>query len=179
MLEIFAILAATFPSLIEASTLGWLADSYNLARDGARIYISVACLVGTLFSVFGSSIRAACYRHMGRLFTFELTIHKEHKLVTSGPYSIVRHPSYLGIFSFYLGSAIVQFGPGSYWDVAGLWKTPLGKLFGGFHVGYRVYVALALFARAAKEDEVLRKEFKGQWVSWSQQTPYRLIPFVY
>ena len=130
-------------------------------------------------SVFGSWIRGSCYKHMGRFFTFELTIQDEHKLITSGPYAIVRHPSYLGLFAFYLGSGLCLFGPGSFWAEAGMWKTVIGIVFGGYYAVYMVYVGYALFARAAKEDEVLRKEFKDQWVSWSKKTPYKLIPFIY
>jgi len=32
------------------------------------------------------------------LFTYELSILKDHKLVTTGLYKLVRHPSYLGAF---------------------------------------------------------------------------------
>jgi len=30
------------------------------------------------------------------MFTFEMSIRKEHILVTSGPYGVVRHPGYTG-----------------------------------------------------------------------------------
>ena len=143
------------------------------------MYISSAFVLGFILSVFGGYMRATCYRHMGRFCTFELTIQDEHKLITSGPYAIVRHPSYLGLFAFYSGSAICMFGPGSFWSAAGMWGTLPGMVFGGYYAIYMVYVGIALFARAAKEDEVLRKEFNDQWVSWSKKTPYRLIPFVY
>ena len=52
---------------------------------------------------------------MGSHFTFELTLQKDHKLVTSGPYRIVRHPSYIGIYAFYLGSDLVYLVPGDQW----------------------------------------------------------------
>ena len=130
-------------------------------------------------SVFGAAVRASCYRHMGKHFTFELTLQKNHELVTSGPYSIVRHPSYIGIFAFYFGSVLSLFGPGSFWLAANLWEHTIAKFLGAYYVLYTIYVGTVLFARVAKEDEVLRREFKDQWASWAHQTPYRLIPFVY
>ena len=116
---------------------------------------------------------------MGRHFTFELTLQKDHQLITSGPYSLVRHPAYLGIFAFYVGSVLSLFGAGSLYDVAHLWKYPVAALAGGFYIIYSVYVGIVLFARVGKEDEVLRREFKDQWVVWSKKTPYKLIPYVY
>ena len=39
--------------------------------------------------------------------------------------------------------------------------------------------AFALGFADVEKDEVLREEFKDQWVEWSKQTPYRLVPLVY
>ncbi|KAJ3559497.1 hypothetical protein NM688_g302 [Phlebia brevispora] len=178
-LEILAIILSAYPSIVEYLAFGGLVKSANVARDGSNIYISATFVIGLVLSVFGAWIRASCYRHMGRHFTFELTIQDEHKLITHGPYAIVRHPSYFGLFTYYFGTTLCQFGPGSFWDVAGLWGTLAGKLAGVFYIGYMIWVAVALFARAAKEDDVLRREFKDQWHSWAQKTPYRLLPFIY
>ena len=38
------------------------------------------------------------YRQLGRFFVFEASIQKDHELIVSGPYSVVRHPSYTGFF---------------------------------------------------------------------------------
>ncbi|OAX34700.1 ICMT-domain-containing protein, partial [Rhizopogon vinicolor AM-OR11-026] len=57
-----------------------------------------ALIAGCCMCVIGAAVRSHCYRTLGRLFTFELSIRQDHKLVTSGPYSIVRHPSYTGVW---------------------------------------------------------------------------------
>ena len=100
-----------------------------------------------------------------------MTIQDDHKLVTTGPYSIVRHPAYIAAFMFYIGSVLSLFGPGSYWKEAGLWRYAIGMTAGGFYILYTMYIGLALFGRVAKEDEVLRKEFKEQWLRWAKKTP--------
>ncbi len=53
--------------------------------------------LGTLLTGLGGYIRYKCYKEMGTMFTFEMSIRREHRLVTNGPYSVVRHPGYTGI----------------------------------------------------------------------------------
>ena len=45
---------------------------------------------------------------MGRLFTVERSIRKDHLRVTSGPYAIVRHPSYTGLLIVYIGMILIH-----------------------------------------------------------------------
>jgi protein-S-isoprenylcysteine O-methyltransferase Ste14 len=42
----------------------------------------------------GVTLRLWSYRALGRFFTFQLAVHKDHSLVTTGPYRWLRHPSY-------------------------------------------------------------------------------------
>ena len=56
----------------------------------------------------GGLIRYKCYRAMGTLFTFEMSIRKGHMLITSGPYAIVRHPSYAGVILVVIGMFLVH-----------------------------------------------------------------------
>lgn len=60
-------------------------------------------LLGTSMTAFGGFIRWRCYRELGKLFTFEMSIRKNHKLVMSGPYAVVRHPGYTGILFTIVG----------------------------------------------------------------------------
>ena len=59
------------------------------------------------------------YRYLGQFFLFEPNIQRGHELIISGPYSVVRHPSYTGLilifgglFPWYLskGSWIIESG---------------------------------------------------------------------
>jgi protein-S-isoprenylcysteine O-methyltransferase Ste14 len=42
----------------------------------------------------------------------------------------------------------------------------------------QAFVVSVVIARAKKEDEMLRKEFKD-WDKWASEVPYKLIPYVY
>ena len=56
----------------------------------------------------GGLIRYKCYRALGSMFTFEMSIREGHVLVTSGPYAIVRHPAYTGAILVVIGIFLVH-----------------------------------------------------------------------
>ncbi|KAJ7800952.1 hypothetical protein B0H14DRAFT_3113833 [Mycena olivaceomarginata] len=67
---------------------------------------------------------------LGELFTFDLTIHPRHHLITSGLYAKVRHPAYTGSLIIIAGLAFSQLSPGScLWELGPLhlapWSGPL------------------------------------------------------
>ncbi|KAL4077844.1 hypothetical protein J3A83DRAFT_1678213 [Scleroderma citrinum] len=64
------------------------------------VTLILTLFIGCCLIAIGSLLRPFCYRVLGRL---ELSIRNEHKLIKSGPYAIVQHPSYLGIMSLFLG----------------------------------------------------------------------------
>jgi len=43
---------------------------------------------------------------LGRFFTVDVTIEKDHELVERGPFRVVRHPSYPGVMVAFVGWAI-------------------------------------------------------------------------
>ncbi|PSR94549.1 hypothetical protein PHLCEN_2v4417 [Hermanssonia centrifuga] len=128
----------------------------------------------------GVLIRLAAYRQLGRQFTFQLSVRKGHKLITDGPYSIVRHPGYVGSVLFFSGACTSQiFCRGSWFMESGAWASVGGKLFAVTYLGYISFLLSCLVLRIPNEDLVMQQEFKEEWVEWSKRTPYRLIPFVY
>lgn len=128
---------------------------------------------------FGSYIRLACYRALGKTFTWELAVKRDQQLVTSGPYAVVRHPSYVGAFCIYLGVACTIFGSGSWYSECIGWDTWASKLFTGGCVAWAALVPALLMGRVNKEDTVLRKEFGAEWEAYAKRVPYRLFPFVF
>jgi protein-S-isoprenylcysteine O-methyltransferase Ste14 len=43
---------------------------------------------------------------LGRFFTVDVTIEKDHQLVERGPFRMVRHPSYTGVLLAFVGLAL-------------------------------------------------------------------------
>lgn len=151
------------------------------SRTGTQphLYISPLFLIGSILLILGAAIRQTCYVYLGRMFTFQLALLKEHKLVTSGPYAVVRHPSYTGFILVVHGLALVHLTPGSYVAECGLLELWWGRALIGLGCAAAVYLQIAVVRRTGREDEVLRKEFGETWDAWAIRTPYRLVPYVY
>jgi protein-S-isoprenylcysteine O-methyltransferase len=63
-------------------------------------------LVGLLIFLPGLVLRWWAIIRLGRFFTVDVTIAKDHALVESGPYRWVRHPSYTGVLLGFIGFAL-------------------------------------------------------------------------
>ncbi|OBZ78101.1 hypothetical protein A0H81_01733 [Grifola frondosa] len=120
--DILATFAEAYPSLPVSPLLSRiLCSSSSSSTYLLRLHPILLC--GSLSTLFGAILRRSCFRTLGSLFTFELTIVPSHTLITSGPYSYVRHPSYTGIYMTLLGASAVALAPGAWlrecWLAAG------------------------------------------------------------
>ncbi len=93
---------------------------------------------------------------------FETTVRiqeeREHEVITTGPYAIVRHPGYVGMIFFYFSQPLVI---GSFYALS---TSLLTMVF--------------LVIRTVLEDSTLQKELPG-YGEYTKKTRYRLIPFVW
>ncbi len=114
--------------------------------------------LGVAFFAAGGALRLWPVAVLGRRFSGLVSIQPGHELVTTGPYSRIRHPSYLGLLISALG-----------WGLA--FNTVVGVL-----------LALAnippLIARMNAEESLLRSEFGASYDAYRAHTA-RLIPGVY
>jgi protein-S-isoprenylcysteine O-methyltransferase Ste14 len=108
--------------------------------------------------VVGCVVRLVPVFVLGRRFSGLVAIQEGHKLVTSGPYRHIRHPSYLGLI---LGS----FG----------WSLVFRSLIG---VALSLLLIPPLVARMNSEEALLESEFGENYARYRKRT-WRLIPFVY
>ena len=136
-------------------------------------------LIGLALMFSGTLIRIDCYRRLQRNFTFQLAVRDDHKLVTDGPYSYVRHPSYLGALMVSLGALLLNYGRGSFWLEHGLAERSIWVLVGVADVLLKWVFFSGAVKRCRLEDDVLKAHFQEQWIQWSKKTPYRMVPFVY
>ncbi len=83
---------------------------------------------------------------------------RQHRVVTSGPYRVVRHPGYLAA-------------------ILGVVAGPL--LFGSIWASIpAMLIMLLLVWRTQREDTTLRDELEG-YLEYTERTPSRLIPFIW
>jgi len=157
----------------------WILDTFMAYGNPQRLDAPPLFLLGVGLAGLGGFIRYRCYQVLGRFFTFERSIKRDHELVTTGPYSIVRHPSYAGTMLVYTGMTLCHWTRGSWVRESGLLDTPIG---GGLAYGFTALIIstfLPLLGRMSKEDKMMRTTFGDAWARWASQVPYALIPGIY
>lgn len=85
-------------------------------------------------------------------------VEKGQKVVTTGPYAIMRHPMYFGSIIMYTASPIAL---GSYWALP----------------PFLLMISVFIY-RILNEEEVLRRELPG-YTEYCKKTRYRLVPYVW
>ncbi|KAM6494539.1 hypothetical protein JOM56_010900 [Amanita muscaria] len=116
----------------------------------------------------GAYIRHRCYEAMGSMFTIEVSVRKDHKLITHGPYGVVRHPSYTGTFLAAPGGMLWHFTRGSFFRESTTWVAkPLGVV--AFAILISAFFILPF--RIKKEDELMKEQFGDEWEEWAKKVP--------
>jgi protein-S-isoprenylcysteine O-methyltransferase Ste14 len=126
-------------------------DFLTLGGEGVR-------WLGVLLYAAGGVLRLAPVFVLGRRFSGLVAIQPEHRLVSSGLYGIIRHPSYLGLFVLSLG-----------WGLA--FRSGVGVILA-------VLTLPVLLARIDAEERLLSETFGAEYDAYRART-WRLIPYVY
>lgn len=117
------------------------------------MYIGIALhIVGDAFMVWCAAVNP----YLEKIVRIQED--RDHQVVTTGPYAIVRHPMYLGVLLLIAGMPLVL---GSLWAFA-----PVGCL------------SLLLVIRTVWEDRLLRQRLPG-YEEYAHQTRFRLIPGIW
>lgn len=146
----------------------------------SNLLIDPIFISGWCFTVAGSLIRLSCYRELGHLYTFQPSILKNHKLVTTGPYSVVRHPSYTGTILAVMGITLCHLSRGSWLtECSGILNRDLGRSLALVWLAGELAAVWVSVARIGKEDRMLKKNFGKKWDKWAEDVPSKLIPGVY
>ena len=77
-------------------------DAWSFPR-GWRLPLFVA---GLLMVVLGSVLRRYCWRTLGEYFTGDVRVRPDQPVIRSGPYRLVRHPSYTAGMMMYIGTGL-------------------------------------------------------------------------
>ncbi|KAL0569977.1 hypothetical protein V5O48_011982 [Marasmius crinis-equi] len=157
-----------------------LASLLMLSGPTDALSTSPAFLIGTTLILMASILRWACHERLGRLYTPALTIRKNHKLITEGPYAIVRHPGYASWLIMEVGLLVVFSAGNSWLGESGVLESALGRLVAGAWLAVCVVGDTVLVAkRVPREEGLLKKEFGKEWSEYRKRVPWRLIPGVY
>jgi protein-S-isoprenylcysteine O-methyltransferase len=115
--------------------------------------------IGVLLFAAGIILRWYSIIHLGRFFTVDVSIAAEHKVIDSGPYRLIRHPSYSGALLAFVG--------------LGLYLHNWVSLF-----VLILPISLAFLYRIQVEERALTDALGQDYRNYAARTK-RLIPFVY
>ena len=115
--------------------------------------------LGVTVMIVGVAIRWYSIIYLGRFFTVNVAIAADHRLIDTGPYRKVRHPSYTGALLAFLGLAICMQN----------WASLLIMMTG---------TTAAFLYRMRVEEQALTDAFGERYRQYMQRTA-RLIPEVY
>ena len=120
----------------------------NIALEVLAIALSVSCLLLTVKAV----------RELGKQWSLEARLVEGHDLVTTGPYSLVRHPIYTAMLGKLIATGIVL----SWWPVV---------------IVAIVIFLIGTFIRTRFEERLLSDAFGEKFAEWRARVP-GLIPFL-
>jgi protein-S-isoprenylcysteine O-methyltransferase Ste14 len=143
--------------LVIGLLLGWTCghdDRRNLHTLGGR---PVAYLGAAIF-LAGTFLRIAAVRTLGPRHSVWVAVQEDHRLVTSGLYRFIRHPSYVGAF-------LAVFG----WALA--FRSVIGLLLA-------LLIVPPILSRIVAEERLLSAEFGDAYRAY-QHRSWRLLPSVY
>jgi protein-S-isoprenylcysteine O-methyltransferase len=114
---------------------------------------------GLALVVLGLALRWYAILHLGRFFTVNVAIAQGQRVVETGPYALVRHPSYAGALAAFLGLGICT----ENWLALGALVLP---------------ITAAFLRRMAIEEAALLEAFGEDYRAYCGRTK-RLLPRVF
>ncbi|MGH7982884.1 MAG: methyltransferase family protein [Candidatus Udaeobacter sp.] len=115
--------------------------------------------VGVVLFVAGLLLRWWAIITLGRFFTVDVTIEKDHELVERGPFRTLRHPSYTGVLLAFVGFALSLRN----WAALLVVLLPIGTAF---------------IHRMNVEEDALSRALGRRYADYMKRTK-RLVPFLY
>ena len=116
-------------------------------------------VVGAGVWLAGAALRWWSIWHLGRFFTVDVAVSADQRVVDDGPYRLVRHPSYTGLWLEAAGLGLAMGNLLSFLVLAGV-------------------VLLALRRRIRIEESALQTGLGEPYARYMQRTK-KLVPFVY
>lgn len=114
--------------------------------------------IGTVMVAVGLAFAVWARHHLGPNWSSVVELKRDHVLIQSGPYRVVRHPIYTGLLLGLLGSCVAL----------GEWRGLLGSVL--------AFTAILLRVRA--EDALMARSFGETYRIYRRETP-ALVPYLF
>lgn len=144
------------PAIFKLYYIGFILPGLDFRFHWSKVQILIV-IISNIIALAGYIFIIFVFKENSYASTV-IQIENEQRIITSGPYSIVRHPMYLGML---IMSLFMPFALGSYWAI-------IPMLF---------IIPITVF-RIKVEEELLLKGLKG-YREYCLTTRYRLIPLIW
>lgn len=116
-------------------------------------------LAWTLVALVAAGFAFCCWArvHLGQMWSANITLKEEHRIIDTGPYALVRHPIYTGILL-------------AGWATAIFHSNPLGFIGAGL-------LTAGFYLKARREETLLTTELGAAYQRYCLQVPM-LIPVI-
>ena len=143
-------------AIVVSMTLGiliviyWAAPIFNT---------NMLLYLGSILIVIGMLIRFIAIRTLGKFFTVNLAVHGNHRLIMTGLYKYIRHPSYTGSLLSFVGFGLSL----NNWLSLIIIVVP---------------ILVTFINRINIEEKLLLEQFGSEFEDYKKRTK-RLIPMIY
>lgn len=114
-------------------------------------------ILGAVICVYGLWFTIWARRTLAGNWSSDVTFKRDHELIRTGPYRVVRHPIYTGLLVMCLGTAI-----------------PIGQLRG---VASLLLVSVGFWIKLGQEERLLLRHFPEAYPIYQREVK-ALVPFV-
>jgi protein-S-isoprenylcysteine O-methyltransferase len=135
-----------------------LAALIELCLRRPALVVDAVAISAAAAMLGGLALRTWAVRELGKYFTWNVEVQADQRVIRSGPYRLLRHPSYTGALVTFLFACVLLRS----------WVAALGAL---------VLLPLAFLRRIAHEEALLARALPG-YADYARTT-WRLVPFVY
>jgi protein-S-isoprenylcysteine O-methyltransferase Ste14 len=136
-----------------------IGDIWWLELSLFRDLFGVLRSAGILLILAGLTLRFSARKTLGKQYSVQVETSEAHQLVTSGLFSVIRHPAYLGLLLLFLGIPLTM----------GSWGSLIIAGVGGIP---------AIIYRISVEEKYLQQWFGEKYKSYMTNT-WRLIPYIW
>jgi len=106
--------------------------------------------LGAILGLCGLLFLIWVHKYLGKEWSVDIRLGKDHRLIQSGPYSRIRHPMYTALFAIYFSFGLV--------------------LSNYIVMLLMIMIIVSLIARIPKEEQTLIERFGDEYRSYMQKT---------
>ena len=120
---------------------------------------SVWIISGVLLLIVGTLLRLYAIKVLGKYFSAVVEIKDQHQIIRTGPFKVLRHPSYTGAYIAMLGGALF-----------------LHSLTGVIILGIGMLIVYHLRIKA--EEKTLIRHFRKDYLDYANET-WKMFPYIW